>query len=61
MAANFYAARGWQLWTGTASVFAPGGLKRTVEDEGCLYLLPMSVQLRPDGDLACDWRGGDVW
>lgn len=60
-AADFYAARGWQLWTGTASVIAPSGIERTEEEEGGIYVLAGSVQLTPDGDLACDWRGGDVW
>ncbi len=60
-AATFYAARGWQLWTGTASVIAPGGFERTEEEEGGIYVLPVSAVLTPDGDLACDWRNGDVW
>lgn len=60
-AATFYAARGWQPWTGTASVIAPGGLERTEEEEGGIYVLPVSAVLTPDGDLACDWRNGDVW
>ncbi len=59
-AADFYAARGWLLWTGTASVIAPGGIERTEEEVG-IYVLPVSTELTPDGDLACDWRGGDVW
>ncbi len=58
---GFYAARGWQLWPGTASVLSPRGLVRTPEEEGALYLLPMSARLSADGDLACDWRDGDVW
>jgi aminoglycoside 2'-N-acetyltransferase I len=60
-AADFYAARGWQLWTGTASVIAPGGIERTEDEEGAIYVLPVSAELTPGGDLACDWRGGDVW
>ncbi|MDQ4009748.1 MAG: GNAT family N-acetyltransferase [Actinomycetota bacterium] len=60
-AANFYAGRDWQLWRGTASVIAPGGIERTAEEEGGIYLLPVSAELTPDGDLACDWRDGDVW
>ena len=60
-AVGFYAARGWQLWTGTASVIAPSGLQRTEEDEGGIYVLPVTAELTPGGDLACDWRGGDVW
>ncbi len=60
-AMDFYAALGWQLWTGTASVLTPSGTERTEEEEGCIYVLPVSAQLNPKGDLACDWRGGDVW
>lgn len=60
-ALNFYAARGWQLWTGTTSVFAPTGIERTPDEDGAIYLLPGSAQLPSDGDLACDWRAGDVW
>jgi len=58
---GFYASRGWQLWNGTASVFSPNGIQRTPDDEGAIYLLPGSVQIPPGGDLACDWRDGDVW
>lgn len=58
---QFYAARGWQLWAGTASVLSPRGLVRTPEEEGGIYVFPMSARLAAGGDLACDWRGGDVW
>jgi len=58
---SFYASRGWQLWRGTASVLSPRGLVRTPEDEGGIYLLPMSARLTDSDDLACDWRDGDVW
>ena len=60
-ALTFYAARGWQRWAGTASVMTPGGLERTEDEEGSIYVLPVSATLTPGGDLACDWRGGDVW
>ncbi len=60
-ATDFYAARGWQRWTGTASVLSPDGIARTEGEEDAIHLLPVTVQLTPDGDLACDWRGGDVW
>lgn len=60
-AADFYAARGWQQWTGTASVITPGGTQRTPDEEGFIYVLPVSGELAAYGDLACDWRGGDVW
>ena len=60
-AAAFYAGRGWELWTGTASVMTPRGIERTEEEEDCIYVLPLGAPLTPDGDIACDWRGGDVW
>jgi aminoglycoside 2'-N-acetyltransferase I len=59
--ARLYASRGWQRWTGTASVLAPGGIERTPEVDGSIYVLPVAVELDADGDLACDWRDGDVW
>ena len=59
--ARFYAARGWQRWPGTASVVAPGGVQRTPEEEGGIYVLLVTAELAPAGDLACDWREGDVW
>ena len=60
-ALRFYAGRDWQPWTGTASVLAPSGIARTPDDEDCLFVLPVTVDLDRSGDLACDWRGGDVW
>ena len=51
---------GWQVWTGTASVIDPGGVERS-EEEGGIYLLPVTAQLDSGGDLACEWRRGDVW
>jgi aminoglycoside 2'-N-acetyltransferase I len=60
-ARDLYAGRGWQVWRGTASVLTPRGIERTPGEEGDIYVLPVSVELTPGGDLACDWRGGDVW
>lgn len=60
-AARWYASRGWLRWTGTASVVTPEGVQRTPEEDGGLYVLPVTEPLNLDGDLACDWRGGDVW
>lgn len=60
-AVPFYTTRGWQLWTGSAWVIGPGGLARTPDDDGAIYVLPVSAELDLAGDLACDWRGGDVW
>ena len=60
-ALGFYAARGWQRWGGSASVLTPAGLQPTPEDEGAIFVLPVDVELVPGGNLACDWRDGDVW
>lgn len=59
--AVFYAARGWQVWRGTASVITPDGMRRTEDEEGFIYVLPVTAQLTVGGELACDWRDGDVW
>jgi aminoglycoside 2'-N-acetyltransferase I len=57
----FYESRGWLPWAGTASVMGPEGPRRTPEEEGWIYVLPVVAPLDPTGDLACDWRDGDVW
>jgi aminoglycoside 2'-N-acetyltransferase I len=56
-----YLPRGWQQWTGPTSVLAPSGVTRTPEDDGGVYVLPVSVELDTSADLICDWRDGDVW
>ena len=60
-AAQLYAGRGWQCWPGTASVVSPTGVQRLPDEEGAIYLLPVTARLDPTADLACDWRDGDVW
>jgi aminoglycoside 2'-N-acetyltransferase I len=59
--AALYAARGWQLWRGPTSALTPSGIERTEEEDGCIYVLPVSVDLDLTGELTCDWRDGDVW
>jgi aminoglycoside 2'-N-acetyltransferase I len=60
-AADFYAARGWKLWRGPTSALTPTGIARTEGEDGCVYVLPVSVPLDLSGELTCDWRDGDVW
>ncbi|WP_433264140.1 GNAT family N-acetyltransferase [Actinosynnema sp. CS-041913] len=60
-ALDFYAARGWRPWRGPSSVLAPGGPERTEDDDGGVFVLPVTASLDLDGPLACDWRDGDVW
>lgn len=59
--AGLYAARGWLLWQGPTSVLTDGGRQPTPEDDGSVFVLPGPVPLDPRGELACDWRAGDVW
>ena len=61
MGTGLYVSRGWQRWRGTTSVITPTGLQRTPEDDDAIYILPVSVELTGTGNLACDWRAGDVW
>ncbi len=58
---RLYAGRSWLRWTGTTSVIAPTGRRRTPDEDGSVWVLPGSATLDPDEDLACDWRAGDVW
>jgi len=60
-AASLYAGRGWQRWRGPTSALTPAGIRRTEDGDGAIYVLPGAVALDLDGELACDWRDGDVW
>jgi aminoglycoside 2'-N-acetyltransferase I len=60
-AMDFYAGRGWQLWRGPTSALTPTGIARTAEEDGCIYVLPVSVPLDLSAELTCDWRDGDAW
>jgi len=57
----FYTALGWRQWRGPTSAMTPRGIRRTEEEDGGIYVLPGAVPLDLDGELVCDWRGGDVW
>ncbi|AXK78655.1 GNAT family N-acetyltransferase [Mycolicibacterium neoaurum] len=58
---QLYLPRGWQQWHGPTSVLAPSGITRTPDDDGGVYVLPVSVELDTSAELSCDWRAGDVW
>jgi aminoglycoside 2'-N-acetyltransferase I len=60
-AAGFYMARGWKRWRGATWALTPDGVRRTAEEDGGIYVLPIAVSLDLSGDLTCDWRDGDVW
>jgi aminoglycoside 2'-N-acetyltransferase I len=59
--AAFYAAGSWTRWRGPLSALTPTGIKRTAEEDGCVFVLPVTVPLELDAELTCDWRDGDVW
>ena len=60
-ASSLYAARGWQRWQGPTSALTPAGIERTEDDDGSVYVLPVTAPLDLAAELTCDWRGGDVW
>lgn len=59
--ARVYTARGWQQWRGRTFAITPDGIQRTEDEDGNIYVLPVSVPLDLTGDLTCDWRDGEVW
>ncbi|MEV4442284.1 GNAT family N-acetyltransferase [Streptomyces sp. NPDC049577] len=60
-AVPLYTGRGWRPWRGPTSVLAPTGVRRTPEEDGSVFVLPVDAALDLDGELTCDWRPGDVW
>ncbi|MDQ3893532.1 MAG: GNAT family N-acetyltransferase [Actinomycetota bacterium] len=60
-AVNFYVVRGWKRWRGPTAALTPAGISRTEDDDGSVFVLPLSVPLTLAGELTCDWRDGDVW
>jgi aminoglycoside 2'-N-acetyltransferase I len=60
-AAGLYAARGWQLWRGPSFALTPKGVERTADDDGAIYVLPLTIPIDLSAELTCDYRDGDVW
>lgn len=60
-AAHLYEARGWRRWRGATSALTPSGIRRTPEDDGSVWVLPLAAAVDLRGELTCDWRDGDVW
>lgn len=56
-----YVSRGWLPWQGASSVLKPSGVSPTPDDDGTLFVMPISVELDTTAELTCDWRPGDVW
>lgn len=59
--AHLYTSRGWQRWRGPVSALTPDGIRRTPDEAGAVYVLPVSVPLDLAGELTCDWRPASVW
>ena len=60
-AATFYAALGWERWRGTTWALTPVGVVRTADEDGGIFVLPVSAPLELGAELTCDWRDGDPW
>lgn len=60
-AVRLYTTHGWKRWEGPTSALTPGGIVRTEDADGAVYVLPLSTPLDLSGTLVCDWRDGDVW
>jgi aminoglycoside 2'-N-acetyltransferase I len=60
-AVALYTAHGWRRWEGRLFAITPDGVVRSEEEEGFVYVLPVTVELDFAGELTCDWRDGDVW
>jgi aminoglycoside 2'-N-acetyltransferase I len=61
---GFYERLGWRTWQGPTLVRAPGGDRRTPDEDGGIMVLatpstPVVLDVR--APLSCDWRPGDVW
>ncbi|ORX06505.1 aminoglycoside 2'-N-acetyltransferase [Mycobacterium triplex] len=60
-ARSLYAARGWLPWTGPTSALTPSGPTSTPDDDGTIFVFPVTVALDTSAGLMCDWRAGDLW
>lgn len=59
--AALYRALGWQRWQGPTSALTPDGIRRTKDNDGGVYVLPVTAALDLSAALICDWRDGEVW
>ena len=61
LARGFYEARGWQGWQGPSSALTPRGIEPTPDEDGDIYVLPVTVKLDLSSEITADWRDSDVW
>lgn len=60
-AIDFYTARGWRRWAGPTYALTPSGTVRTEEEDGGVFVFPLTAPLDLTAGLTCDWRDGEVW
>lgn len=58
---RLYTSRGWQLWRGPVSAMTADGIRRTPDNDGVIYVLPVSWPLDLSVELTCDWRPASLW
>src|SRR5690606_36815331 len=49
--ARLYQARGWRRWRGTTSALTPTGIVATPEEDGYVFVLPLTAHLDLDTEL----------
>jgi aminoglycoside 2'-N-acetyltransferase I len=59
-AARLYQRLGWRRWAGQTYVDSPRGTVATPEEDGNVYVLPLT-EIDPEQSIICDWREGDLW
>jgi aminoglycoside 2'-N-acetyltransferase I len=60
-ALDFYTTLGWRRWRGPTWSLTPHGCFRTPNDDGSVFILPVTADVDVDKPITCDWRGGDPW
>jgi aminoglycoside 2'-N-acetyltransferase I len=56
-----YSSRGWLPWRGATAALTPSGVGRTPDDDGSVFVFPLTADLDTTAEITCDWRDGDVW
>lgn len=59
--AALYLSRGWERWAGPTAALTPGGRVPTPEEDGSVFVLPVTAGLDLTDELTSDWRAGDLW
>jgi len=60
---DFYERLGWSRWRGATWCRDGDSLTRTADEDGSVLVLPTGIgrPLDLEGDIAVEWRSGDVW